>query len=39
MLNELLNRYPQLSVCKDDIIMATNAIIECYKKGTNNLIN
>ena len=38
MLNELLNRYPQLSVCKDDIIMATNTIIDCYKNGGKVLI-
>ena len=33
MLNELLNRYPQLSNCKEDIVKATNTIIECYEKG------
>lgn len=33
MLNELLNRYPQLSVCENDIEEAKNAIIECYEKG------
>lgn len=33
MLNELLNRYPHLSVCKDDIKKALAAMIECYKNG------
>lgn len=33
MLNELLLRYPQLVVCKDDIEKAANTIIECYKDG------
>ena len=38
MINELLTRYPCLSVCKDDIINATNAIISCYKNGGKVLI-
>ena len=33
MLNELLERYPELSVCKDDIESARDALIECYEKG------
>ena len=33
MLNELLNRYPVLAECKDDIVAARDAIIECYEKG------
>lgn len=33
MLNELLNRYPSLCKCKEDIEKATKAIIECYEKG------
>ena len=33
MLNELLNRYPSLFGCKEDIEKATKAIIECYEKG------
>jgi D-sedoheptulose 7-phosphate isomerase len=32
MLTELLNRYPQLIVCKDDILRAREAIIRCYEK-------
>lgn len=38
MLNELLNRYPILESCKEDIEKATNAIIKCYKKGGKVLI-
>ena len=38
MLNELLARYPQLECCKDDIIRAKDAIIECYEKGGKLLI-
>lgn len=33
MLNELIKRYPSLIEIKDDIIKATNAIIDCYEKG------
>ena len=33
MLNELLNRYPSLCECKDDIEKAAKAIIDCYEKG------
>ncbi len=33
MINELLKRYPNLSVCQNDIEQAKNAIIECYKNG------
>ncbi len=33
MLNELLERYPALNEIKDDIIKATNAIIDCYENG------
>lgn len=33
MLNELLTRYPQLDVCKQDITAATEALIACYEKG------
>ena len=33
MLNELLNRYPSLCECKEDIEKAAKAIIECYEKG------
>ena len=32
-MNELLNRYPSLCECKDDIEKAAKAIIECYEKG------
>lgn len=38
MLNELIARYPQLECCKDDIIRAKDAIIECYEKGGKLLI-
>ena len=38
MLDELLVRYPNLSVCKNEIISATNAIINCYKNGGKVLI-
>lgn len=33
MLNELMNRYPQLEVCKAEIVSAANMIIDCYEKG------
>lgn len=33
MLDELISRYPKLEVCKDDIIKAVAAIIDCYKNG------
>ena len=33
MLNELLNRYPLLCECKEDIEKARDAVIECYEKG------
>ncbi len=33
MLNELLNRYPSLCECKDDIEKARDAVTECYEKG------
>ena len=33
MITELLNRYPSLCECKDDIEKAAKAIIECYEKG------
>ena len=33
MLNELLNRYPSLFGCKEDIEKAAKAIIECYENG------
>lgn len=33
MMNELISRYPCLESCKDDILAATDAIIDCYKKG------
>ena len=38
MLNELLNRYPSLCECKDDIENAAKAIIDCYEKGGKLLI-
>lgn len=33
MLNKLLNRYPQLAKCQDDLKKATAAMIDCYKNG------
>lgn len=33
MLNELLNRYPQLSECQNELKKATTAMIDCYKNG------
>lgn len=38
MLSELLNRYPSLSTCKEEIEKATQAIINCYEKGGKLLI-
>ena len=38
MLNELMKRYPQLEVCKGDIIKAEKALIECYENGGKVLI-
>ena len=32
-MKELLMRYPQLEVCKEDIEKAVQTIIECYEKG------
>ncbi len=33
MLSKLFERYPKLENCKDDILHAQNAMIECYKGG------
>lgn len=33
MLNELLNRYPILEDCKDNIVTARDDIIKCYEAG------
>ena len=33
MLNELLNRYPQLAVCTDELKKAAAAMIACYTNG------
>lgn len=33
MLNELIERYPELKTCVEDIEKAKEAIIECYNKG------
>lgn len=33
MLNELLNRYPQLIACKDNINKAAVTMIRCYENG------
>ncbi|MBR5308713.1 MAG: SIS domain-containing protein [Clostridia bacterium] len=32
-MTELLIRYPQLSLCKEDILKAADAMEACYKKG------
>ena len=33
MLNELLNRYPQLSVCEESLKISADAIIDTYENG------
>ena len=33
MLNELLNRYPQLNECKTDIEKAATTMIDCYRSA------
>ena len=33
MLNELISRYPALSVCKEEIEKAAETMIGCYEKG------
>lgn len=33
MLNELIKRYPELSACKEDILRARDAMIQCYDDG------
>ncbi len=33
MLNELINRYPQLKDCSESIAKATQAWIDCYEQG------
>ena len=33
MFNELLDRYPALEVCKEEIKNAAEAIIRCYENG------
>ena len=38
MFNELLERYPQLNSCKNEILLAGKKIIECYKNGGKLLI-
>lgn len=32
MLNELLKRYPQLTACRDSLILAKETVIRCYEK-------
>ena len=32
-MTELLIRYPQLSLCKEDILKAADAMEACYKAG------
>ena len=38
MLTELLTRYPCLCECKEDILKAEKALIDCYEKGGKVLI-
>ncbi len=38
MLNELIERYPQLEGCRSDLEAAATAIINCYKNGGKLLI-
>ena len=33
MINELINRYPSLSVCREEVEKAINTIISSYEKG------
>ena len=33
MLNELLDRYPPLSVCTESLTAAVAAMIACYRNG------
>ena len=33
MLNELIERYPSLAACREDIEAAKNTITDCYEKG------
>ena len=33
MLNDLIERYPQLEGCKESILRAVDAIIRCYRSG------
>ena len=33
MLNKLINRYPVLEQCREDIKNATNTVIDCYENG------
>ncbi len=37
-IEELLNNYPSLEVCKNEIVSATDSIINCYKNGGKVLI-
>ena len=38
MLNELLNRYPSLCECKNEITKAADTLIDCYKGGNKLLV-
>jgi D-sedoheptulose 7-phosphate isomerase len=33
MLNELMERYPVLASCKDELVAAAQAMIDCYENG------
>lgn len=37
-MNELLERYPKLAACKNEIIKAENKLIECYEGGGKLLV-
>lgn len=37
-IDELIDRYPNLACCKEDVVKATNIFIDCYKKGGKLLI-
>ena len=38
MIDELIKRYPALTVCREDIEAAENMIIDCYEKGKKLLL-
>lgn len=38
MLNDLIKRYPKLLVCREDIEIAKDVLVDCYKNGGKVLI-